>query len=49
LALRGAEVCASDISAAMASEAQQRYEAAVAAGGAAAPKVAPKFEAKDLE
>lgn len=39
---------ASDISAAMAGEAQRRYEEAVA-GGAKAPKVAPKFEALDLE
>jgi len=48
LALRGASVSASDISAAMAGEAQTRYEAAVAAG-ARPPKVAPKFEALDLE
>lgn len=48
LALRGAAVSASDISAAMAGEAQKRYEAAVAAG-AAAPATPPKFEAMDLE
>lgn len=48
LALRGASVSASDISAAMAGEAQERYNAAVAAGQAA-PAVAPKFEALDLE
>lgn len=49
LALRGAEVSASDISSAMASEAEQRYQAALSATGAKAPKVAPKFEALDLE
>lgn len=48
LALRGASVSASDISAAMAGEAQERYNAAVASGQAA-PAVAPKFEALDLE
>eukprot|EP00887_Chlorella_sp_A99_P005877 scaffold1.g5877.t1 len=48
LALAGAAVSASDISAAMAGEAQRRYDAAVAAG-AKAPEVAPLFEAKDLE
>lgn len=47
LALRGASVSASDISAAMASEAERRYQEAVK--GAKAPKVAPKFEAMDLE
>ncbi|KAG2445720.1 hypothetical protein HXX76_000326 [Chlamydomonas incerta] len=49
LALRGATVSASDISAAMASEAEQRYQQALAAGQGRAPKVAPKFEALDLE
>lgn len=39
---------ASDISAAMANEAQQRFESAVASG-AKPPKQAPLFEAKDLE
>ncbi|KAF6258914.1 magnesium protoporphyrin IX S-adenosyl methionine O-methyl transferase chloroplast precursor [Scenedesmus sp. NREL 46B-D3] len=48
LALRGAAVSASDISAAMAGEARKRYEASVAAG-AAAPATPPKFEAMDLE
>lgn len=48
LALRGGTVSASDISSAMAGEAKARYEAAVAAG-AKAPKVAPVFEALDLE
>ena len=48
LALRGAAVSASDISAAMAGEAERRFGAAVA-GGAKAPAVAPVFEAKDLE
>lgn len=48
LALRGASVCASDISDAMASEAKRRYEAAIAAG-ARPPKVSPIFEAMDLE
>ena len=48
LALLGATVSASDISSAMAGEAQKRYEAAVA-GGAKPPKVAPVFEALDLE
>ena len=48
LALRGAAVSASDISAAMAGEAERRFAAAVA-GGAKAPTVAPVFEAKDLE
>jgi hypothetical protein len=48
LALRGASVSASDISAAMVGEAQERFNAAVAAGQAA-PEVAPKFEALDLE
>lgn len=49
LALRGASVSASDISAAMAGEAAQRYEAALAAGAGAAPATAPTFEASDLE
>jgi magnesium-protoporphyrin O-methyltransferase len=48
LALRGAAVSASDISAAMAAEAAARYAAAVA-GGAAPPATAPRFEAMDLE
>lgn len=48
LALRGAIVSASDISAAMAGEAQSRYEAAVQ-NGSTAPAVAPKFEAMGLE
>jgi magnesium-protoporphyrin O-methyltransferase len=48
MALKGAAVSASDISSAMAAEAQRRYETAVA-DGAAAPKTAPKFEALDLE
>lgn len=48
LALRGAAVSASDISSAMAGEAERRFAAAVA-GGAKAPAVAPVFEAKDLE
>jgi magnesium-protoporphyrin O-methyltransferase len=48
LALRGATVYASDISAAMVGEAEKRYQEAVAAGSAA-PSVAPKFEASDLE
>lgn len=49
LALRGAAVSASDISSAMASEAERRYNKAVSENGATAPKIAPKFEAKDLE
>jgi hypothetical protein len=48
LALRGAEVHASDISGAMAGEAERRYKDAVTAG-AAAPKVEPRFETSDLE
>lgn len=48
LALKGASVCASDISAAMVGEAQERFNAAVAAGQTA-PEVPPKFEALDLE
>jgi len=48
VALRGATVSASDISEAMSSEAQRRYDAAVAAG-AKAPATPPKFEAMDLE
>ena len=48
LALRGAAVSASDISAAMASEAQKRFEQAVAEG-ARPPSTPPKFEALDLE
>lgn len=48
LALRGAAVSASDISSSMAQEAERRYQAAVSSGSKA-PKVAPKFEALDLE
>lgn len=48
LALRGAAVSASDISDAMAKEAERRYEAAIA-NGAKAPSTDPVFEAKDLE
>jgi magnesium-protoporphyrin O-methyltransferase len=49
LALRGAEVTASDISSAMADEARRRYEAAVASSPQQRPKVEPKFAASDLE
>jgi len=49
LALAGAEVTASDISSAMAQEAERRYQAAVSQPGASAPAVAPKFAASDLE
>ncbi|EFJ50872.1 magnesium protoporphyrin IX S-adenosyl methionine O-methyl transferase chloroplast precursor [Volvox carteri f. nagariensis] len=49
LALRGAAVSASDISAAMAGEAERRYQTALSASGSKAPKLAPKFEAMDLE
>lgn len=49
LALRGAAVSASDISAAMAGEAEARYQEALKKSGAKGPKVAPKFEALDLE
>ncbi|KXZ43318.1 hypothetical protein GPECTOR_94g640 [Gonium pectorale] len=49
LALRGASVSASDISAAMAGEAEKRFQQALASSGGKAPKVAPKFEAMDLE
>ncbi|GFR43554.1 hypothetical protein Agub_g4647, partial [Astrephomene gubernaculifera] len=49
LALRGALVSASDISGAMAGEAERRYQEAVVHTGAKRPKVAPKFEAMDLE
>jgi len=48
LALRGATVSASDISSAMAGEAEARYQEAVKAAGKA-PAIAPKFEALDLE
>merc|ERR1711976_84343 len=48
LALQGATVFASDISAAMAGEAAERYEKAAASAGKK-PAVAPVFEAKDLE
>jgi magnesium-protoporphyrin O-methyltransferase len=48
LALRGASIAASDISSAMVGEAEQRYNAEVAAGKKA-PAVAPKFEAIGLE
>lgn len=46
--MQGAAVSASDISAAMASEAERRFNEEVAKG-AQAPRVAPVFEAKDLE
>jgi 2-polyprenyl-3-methyl-5-hydroxy-6-metoxy-1,4-benzoquinol methylase len=42
-------VTATDISAAMAGEAERRYREAVASGSAAPPPVAPTFEAKCLE
>lgn len=48
LALKGADVSASDISAAMVGETERRYNAVIAEG-ATAPKSAPKFEAMDLE
>lgn len=48
LALEGASINASDISSAMAGEAEKRYLAAAEAAGTA-PAVAPKFEANDLE
>jgi 2-polyprenyl-3-methyl-5-hydroxy-6-metoxy-1,4-benzoquinol methylase len=48
LALKGANVSASDISSAMVEETERRYNAVIA-GGAAAPSSAPKFEAMDLE
>jgi magnesium-protoporphyrin O-methyltransferase len=48
LADRGATVIASDISQAMASEAQRRYEAAVGSG-MPAPSSPPSFSATDLE
>lgn len=48
LATRGATLYASDISSAMAGEAEARYKQALA-GGAKAPAVAPKWEASDLE
>merc|ERR1719235_1805599 len=48
LALRGATVYASDISQAMVGEAENRYKDAISNGGKP-PKVAPVFEAKDLE
>jgi SAM-dependent methyltransferase len=48
LALKGAAVTASDISASMVGEAKRRYTEAVG-GGAAAPATAPVWEAKDLE
>lgn len=49
VAPQGAEVTASDISSAMAQEAERRYQAAVSQPGASAPAVAPKFAASDLE
>ena len=49
LALRGAAVTATDISAAMAAEAAQRYEVAAAEPGATRPAVAPTFAACCLE
>jgi len=48
LALEGAAVSASDISAAMVGEAEARFTKELAAG-AAAPAVMPKFDALDLE
>lgn len=48
LALRGATVSASDISAAMAGEASERYQAA-AAKSDKLPTISPTFEAMDLE
>lgn len=48
LALRGAAVTATDISAAMAGEAEKRYNDTIKAG-ANPPSVAPTFEAKCLE
>ena len=48
LALRGAGVSASDISASMIGEAETRYKQSIEAG-AKAPAVAPKFEALGLE
>ena len=50
LALKGAAVTATDISAAMAGEAEKRYKDAISSPGAPpAPPVAPTFEAKCLE
>lgn len=49
LALRGAAVSASDISSAMAGEAESRYKDALKKAGNKGPKVAPKFDALDLE
>ncbi|KAK3276762.1 hypothetical protein CYMTET_15190 [Cymbomonas tetramitiformis] len=48
LALEGASINASDISSAMAGEAEKRCQAALEAAGTT-PAVAPKFEANDLE
>ena len=48
VALRGAAVTASDISASMVGEAERRYKGEVATGSAA-PATAPVWEAKDLE
>lgn len=48
LALRGASVSASDISASMVGEAERRFNQAVQ-DGSAAPAIAPKFEARGLE
>ena len=49
LALRGAAVTATDISAAMAGEAEKRYKETISSGSAKPPPVAPTFEAKCLE
>ncbi|KAL6782169.1 CHLM1 [Auxenochlorella protothecoides x Auxenochlorella symbiontica] len=49
LALKGASVTASDISEAMAKEAEQRYKAASSEPGAKKPRKAPTFQAQDLE
>lgn len=49
MALRGATVSASDISAAMAGEAARRYAEAAAARGAKPPAKAPTFDATGLE
>lgn len=49
LALRGAALSASDISAAMAQEAERRYQDSIKEGTSKVPAAAPKFEALDLE
>ena len=48
VALRGAAVTASDISASMVKEAERRFNVELASG-AKAPATAPVWEAKDLE